>query len=117
MSKPIIYHNPRCSKSRQTLAILEENGVVPDVVRYLDEPPTPDELSAVVEKLGVAPLEIIRTGEPRFKELGLSKNDERSDDEWLRLIADNPVLLQRPIVVAGRRAAIGRPPEAVLDIL
>ncbi len=117
MKETRIYHNPRCSKSRETLALLEEKGVAPDVVRYLDEPPSLDELRAVVKMLGVAPLEIVRTAEARFKELGLSKTDDRSDDEWLQLIADNPVLLQRPIVVAGGKAAIGRPPEAVLDIL
>ena len=117
MSEATIYHNPRCSKSRRTLALLQEHGVTPVVVEYLDTPPTLDELRDVVAKLGAAPLDIIRTGEARFKELGLSRNDERSADGWLALVVANPVLLERPIVVSGARAAIGRPPERVLDIL
>ena len=84
---------------------------------YLDHPPTLAELRAIVAKLGIAPLDVIRTKEKRFKELGLSKQDQRSDDEWLRVIVDNPMLLERPIVVAGKKAALGRPPENVLDIL
>lgn len=117
MSDVKMYHNPRCSKSRQTLEMLEDRGIIVDVIRYLDTPPTLAELRDVVAMLGVAPLDIIRTGEARFKELGLSREDDRSADGWLRLIVDNPVLLERPIVVVGPKAAMGRPPENVLGIL
>jgi arsenate reductase len=117
MSKATIYYNPRCSKSRQTKALLDENGVDYTVVEYLDNPPGEKELAAILKKLGKKPVEIIRTGEPLFKELGLSKKDQRSDAEWIRIMANNPKLIERPIVVKGAKAALGRPPESVLDIL
>jgi arsenate reductase len=117
MTRTKIYHNPRCSKSREALSLLQERGVEAQVIRYLEYPPTMDELRQVVRMLDLAPIDVIRTKEKRFKELGLSKTDGRSDDEWLRIIVDNPVLLERPIVVSGRKAALGRPPEAVLEIL
>lgn len=117
MSQPRIYHNPRCSKSRQTLALLEERGLDPEVVRYLDDPPAADELDAVLTKLGREPLELIRTKEQAFKELGLSKQDERSRAEWIALMVANPILIERPVVIVGERAAVGRPPEAVLELL
>jgi arsenate reductase len=112
-----IYHNPRCSKSRQTLALLQENGVAPEEVLYLDTPPTPAELEAICTALGCEPLTIIRTKEARFTELGLSTGDERPRDDWLQLMADNPILIERPIVVDGDRAVVGRPPENVLGLL
>lgn len=117
MAQPRIYHNPRCSKSRQTLALLEERGHTPEVVRYLDDPPSAEELDAVLSKLGREPLQVIRTKEAVFKELGLSAQDDRPRAEWLRLMAEHPILIERPIVVLGERAALGRPPEAVLELL
>jgi arsenate reductase len=112
-----LYHNPRCSKSRETLALLESKGHQPEVVEYLKQAPSVAELGRIVKLLGKHPLEIMRTGEERFKELGLSKSDTRPESEWLQLMHDNPILIERPILVHGDKAAIGRPPEAVLDIL
>jgi arsenate reductase len=115
MSRIQIYHNPRCSKSRQALTLLEESGYTPEILRYLDAPPSPEELKELCSLLGVRPLEICRTGEARFKELGLSKKDDRSVEEWCRLLSENPVLIQRPIVTDGKKAAIGRPPEKIRE--
>ena len=112
-----IYHNPRCTKSRQTLALLEERGIDPKVVLYLETPPTAERILELSKMLGVAPLAFTRTKEARFKELGLNKKDERSDAEWAHILADNPKLIERPIVVVGDKAALGRPPEDVLEIL
>lgn len=117
MSKTRIYHNPRCSKSRQTLAILDDRGVDYDVIEYLQQPPSAAELKKILKMLNKTPLEIIRTGEKLFKELGLSKKDERPDDEWIKIMVENPKLIERPIVVSGAKAAMGRPPEDVLTIL
>lgn len=112
-----IYHNPRCSKSRQTLAILEEAGVPLEVVEYLKTPPTAAELDRICTALGVEPQEIVRRGEARFHELGLDARDGASRDEWLTLLAENPILIERPIVVKGSRAVLGRPPERARDLL
>ena len=117
MSKVTIYHNPRCSKSRQTKELLDENAVDYEIVEYLDSPPDEKELTAILEKLGKRPLEVIRTGEALFKELGLSRQDERPDAEWIKIMVDNPKLIERPIVVKGAKAALGRPPRDVLNIL
>jgi len=117
MGKVTLYHNPRCSKSRQTRTLLDENSVDYDVVEYLESPPNEKELADILKKLGKKPLEVIRTGEALFKELGLSKSDERPDDEWIRIMVRNPKLIERPIVVKGARAALGRPPEDVLKII
>ena len=117
LSSVKIYHNPRCSKSRQTCSILDEQGVDYQVIEYLEHPPSASELKKILRMLDKHPLEIIRTGEKLFKELGLTKKDQRSDDEWIKLMASNPKLIERPIVVKGNKAAMGRPPESVLDIL
>ena len=111
-----IYHNPRCSKSRQTLALLEEKGAAPKIVDYLKTPPSAAELKAILEKLGLKPRDIVRKGEARYAELEL-KERTVSDDELIELMVENPILIERPIVVAGGKAAIGRPPETVLTIL
>ena len=111
-----IYHNPRCSKSRQTLALLEQKGVAPKVVDYVKTPPSVAELKKVLKKLGLKAHDIVRKGEARYAELGLKERDV-SDDELLGLMAENPILIERPIVVAGEKAALGRPPEGVLKIL
>lgn len=111
-----IYHNPRCSKSRQTLALLEDKGIEPKVVRYLDQSPSAAELAAILKKLGQGPRDIMRKGEAVYKEKGLS-NPDLSDDDLIAAMVADPILIERPIVVAGAKAALGRPPESVLDIL
>ena len=111
-----IYHNPRCSKSRQTLQLLEAKGVAPKVVEYLKTPPSQAELKSILKKLGIKPRALMRQGEPLYAELGL-KDRELSDDALIELMAEHPILIERPIVVNGAKAAIGRPPEKVLEIL
>ena len=111
-----IYHNPRCSKSRQTLALLEERGISPRVVDYLKTPPSAAELKAILKKLGLRPRDLMRKGEPIYAELGL-KDRDLDDDALIALMVANPILIERPIVVSGGKAAIGRPPESVLEIL
>lgn len=111
-----IYHNPRCSKSRQTLALLQENGVEPDIIHYLDTPPDAAALKGLLGKLGLKPRELMRRKEAAYKENGL--NDETLDEDALiAAMVANPILIERPIVVNGAKAALGRPPEQVLDIL
>jgi arsenate reductase len=112
-----MYHNPKCSKCRATLTLLQEKGIEPELLVYLENAPSAAELAEVLKKLGLGPKDIIRFNEEVAKELGLSPNDERADSEWLKIISDHPQLLERPIVINGDRAAIGRPPERVLDIL
>jgi arsenate reductase (glutaredoxin) len=111
-----IYHNPRCSKSRQTLALLEERGIGPRVVYYLKTPPSAAELKTILKKLGLRPRDLMRRGEPLYAELGL-KDRDLDDDALIALMVANPILIERPIVVSGGKAAIGRPPESVLEIL
>lgn len=111
-----IYHNPRCSKSREALELLEGKGVQPRIVKYLESPPTAAELKQVLKKLGMKPRDIMRKGEARYAELGL-KDKDLKDDELIALMVANPILIERPIVVNGGKAAVGRPPEAVLKIL
>ncbi|MGD9867956.1 MAG: arsenate reductase (glutaredoxin) [Hyphomicrobiales bacterium] len=111
-----IYHNPRCSKSRQTLALLEKKGIAPNVVHYLETPPDADELKSVLAKLGVGPREIMRRGEAAYKELGLA-DTSLGDNALITALTGHPELIERPIVVKGDKAAVGRPPEAVLEIL
>ncbi|MDD9923964.1 MAG: arsenate reductase (glutaredoxin) [Boseongicola sp.] len=111
----IIWHNPRCSKSRQTLAILEENGVAPEVRLYLQDAPNADEIAATLGKLDVPAIDMMRTGEAVFREMGLSKSDD--EIALIAAMAKAPILIERPIVFANGKAAIGRPPEAVLEIL
>jgi arsenate reductase len=111
-----IYHNNRCSKSRATLALLEARGEVCEVVNYLETPPSADELTGLLDMLGMTPRELMRKGEPEYTELGL--DDPSLDDTALiAAMAGHPRLIERPIVVANGKAAIGRPPEAVLSIL
>jgi arsenate reductase len=111
-----IYHNPRCSKSRQTLALLEERGISPRVVDYLKTPPSAAELKTILKKLGLRPRDLMRKGEPLYAELSLKDRDV-DDDALIALMVANPILIERPIVVSGGKAAIGRPPEKVLTIL
>lgn len=111
-----IYHNPRCSKSRQTLALIEAAGVTPRIVKYLETPPSAAELKRVLKKLGLKPRDILRQGEDRYTELGL-QDPSLDDDALIAAMVANPILIERPIVVSGDKAALGRPPEAVLKIL
>jgi len=112
-----IYHNPRCSKSRSSLALLKEKGIEVNEVRYLDTPPNSDKLAELCRLMKVSPIDIMRTGETLFKELGLDKNDHLSDQEWIQIMVQNPKLIERPIVQLGNNVVIGRPPEKILDIL
>ena len=111
-----IYHNPRCSKSRQTLALLRDQGLEPTVVEYLKEPLDAAALGALVEMLGCSVRDLIRSGEEEYRALGL-KDPALDDATLLASVAAHPRLMQRPVVVAGGRARIGRPPESVLEIL
>lgn len=112
----LILHNPRCSKSRTTLKLLNEKGIEPEIVQYLKTPPTKSELAEIIQKLDIAPKTLIRFKERTASDLGLSPSDTRPDAEWLQLMSDNPVLIERPIVVHGEKAAIGRPPENILKM-
>jgi arsenate reductase len=111
-----IWHNPRCGKSRETLALLREKGVEPDVREYLKAPPSSKEIETLLDQLGVEPRALVRDGEAEFKASG-KKAATLTRKDAVELIARHPILLQRPVVVSGRKAAIGRPPEAVLAIL
>lgn len=111
-----IYHNPRCSKSRQTLALIEEQNIKPEIILYLDNPPSVSELKAILIKLKLNARDIIRSGETIYKELKL--NDETlSEQDLITAMVQNPILIERPIVVNGKMARLGRPPEHVLEIL
>jgi len=114
--KLIMYHNPRCSKSRETLQILEAHDIVPEIIDYLDEPPDPQELKRIMGLLGVSARELMRTTEPVYKDADLD-DDSLSEDEIIEAICEYPELLQRPIVILGDKAIIGRPPSRVLDLI
>jgi len=113
---PRIYHNPRCSKSRAALSLLQEHGLEPEVVEYLKTPPDAAELTALLDLLGLRPHELLRTGEAEYRELGLD-DPTRSDAQIIEAMAAHPRLIERPIVVHAGRASLGRPPERVLEIL
>ncbi len=111
-----IWHNPRCSKSRQTMALLTERGIDPEVFLYLETPPSAEAIDAVLNLLGRKPRDVMRKGEAVYSELNIS--DPGLDrDALVAAMAQNPILIERPIVINGSRAAVGRPPESVLDIL
>tara|TARA_R110002012_G_scaffold56057_8_gene143374 strand:- start:889 stop:1233 length:345 start_codon:yes stop_codon:yes gene_type:complete len=110
-----IYHNPRCSKSRQGLALLEESGKEFDIIKYLDNTPSYLELAALIGKLGIKPIELVRKGETIWKEK--YKNENFSDIELIELMVQNPKLIERPIVVLDNEAVIGRPPENIKKLL
>lgn len=116
MTEITIYHNPRCSKSRETLALLHEYNVQPDIVLYLESPPSETELKAILTKLGMAPRELMRKGENAYKEGNLG-DTELSDNELIAAMIASPILIERPIVVSGSAAKIGRPPKQVLEIV
>ena len=110
-----IYHNPRCSKSRATLALLQEHDIDPEVILYLDSPPDITTLKAITRALNCSIHDIMRTGESVYKTLELSDSDH-NEEELLQLVIENPILLERPIVTHNDKAAIGRPPEKVLSL-
>ncbi len=110
-----IYHNPKCSKSREALALLEGRGLAPRVVRYLENPPTAAELAGIVRKLGIRPEQLVRRGEDVYQAKFAART--LGDDQWIAAMVENPVLIERPIVIAGSRAVIGRPPEQVSALL
>ncbi len=111
-----IFHNPRCSKSRQTLSILEEQGISPEVVLYLESPPDADQLRAILGKLGINARDLLRKGEQEFKDNNL-KDPSLTEEQLINVMCEFPRLIERPIVVNGEKARIGRPPESVLEIL
>ena len=111
-----IYHNPRCSKSRETLQLLQDKGIEPEIILSLDTPPDAKTLQALLKKLGKKPRELMRTKEAEYKAQGLN-NPDLSDAELIAAMIATPKLIERPIVVNGSKAALGRPPEQVLEIL
>ena len=111
-----IYHNPRCSKSRATLALLEEKGVEPQIAEYLGTPPSRDEIIRILEGLAMAPRDLMRKKEKTYTELNLG-DDSMGRDALIDAILENPILMERPVVVKDGKYAIGRPPENVLEIL
>jgi len=115
MSEITIYHNPKCSKSRAALAILQERGIEPNVIEYLETPPSAEELRAIIAKLGIAPADLVRKGEQVYKELYAGKT--LSETQWIEAMVAHPILLERPIVVRGERAVVGRPPESMKQLL
>jgi arsenate reductase len=110
-----IYHNPRCSKSRETLALLQEKGVSPEVVEYLNDIPSAKELKEIINKLGIKPDQLLRKGEAIYK--SDFKGKELSDDQWIDAMIANPKLIERPIVIKDNKAVLGRPPANVLELL
>ena len=116
MSDYTIYHNPRCSKSRETLALLEQSGAAaPQIIEYLKTPPTAAELKAIVAKLGIEPEQLVRKGEEIYKTHYAGKSLTRA--QWIDAMVKHPVLIERPIVIKGPRAVLGRPPENVKKLL
>lgn len=115
MSDYVIYHNPRCSKSRQTLALLNEQGIEPEIVLYLDATPSLDELKAIIDKLGISARDLLRKGEDAYKEYNLA-DETLSEDKIISAMIEAPKLIERPIVIKGDRAILGRPPENVLQL-
>jgi arsenate reductase len=111
-----IYHNPRCSKSRQTLEILQSNGHEPDIIEYLQTPPDATTLGTIITALGIAPTAIMRTNEAEYK-AARDEIEAMNEMDQLKWLADNIRVLQRPIVINGNQARIGRPPESVLEII
>jgi arsenate reductase len=112
----MIYHNPRCSKSRATLQLLEDNGINPQVFHYLETPPDHQQLDSILRGLDKEPRELLRKNGPEYPELGID-NPSLGRDHLIEIMITNPCLIERPIVLAGDRIVIGRPPESVLELL
>ena len=115
MSEFTIYHNPRCSKSRTTLALLEEKGIEPEVVLYLETTPDEGEIRELLQKLGITAAQLVRRGEAAYKEAGLGP--DTGEAALIAAMAEHPKLIERPVVVRGDRAVLGRPPENVLELI
>lgn len=115
MTTITIWHNPRCSKSRTALALLEERGVEPTQVKYLETPPSEGEIKHTLSLLGVSAIDLMRRGEAMFKELNLSS--DTPEDELISAMASNPILIERPVIISATEAVIGRPPETALTLL
>lgn len=115
-AKVMIYFNPRCRKSREALQIIKERDIEPEIKYYLEEPPSQAELAEILRKMGKRPRDIFRKSEPLYKDLGL-KNKDLSDDVLLDYLHGYPILIERPIVVKGQRAVLGRPPEDIKKII
>jgi arsenate reductase (glutaredoxin) len=111
-----IYHNPKCSKSRQTLKLLGAKGITPNIIEYIKIPPTVEKLKEILSQLGIAPRDLIRKKEDTYKELELG-NPSLSDKDLISFMVEHPILIERPIVITNGKATLGRPPEKVLDIL
>ena len=116
MDQIIIYHNPACSKSREALNLLKEGGVEPDVIPYLKTPPGRRKIERILDLLGMEPRDLMRKKEEAYRSLEV-EGKQRSREELIQLMVENPILIERPIVVHGDRAAIGRPPENVLKVV
>lgn len=112
----VIYHNPRCSKSRQTLQLLKDQGIEPEIIEYLKTPPDRKRLKEILKLLGMNPRDLMRTRESVYREAGLD-DDGLSEDQLLSAMIEHPVLMERPVVLANGKAALGRPPEKVLEII
>jgi len=113
----LLIHNPRCSKSREALTLLQERGEAVQVIEYLKAPLKPPQLLALLDALGLEAPQVIRFKDELAKTLGLSASDKRPREEWIALLAEHPALLERPIAVRGAKAVIGRPPERVLELI
>ena len=113
--KVTLYYNPRCSKCREALCLLEEKGVEPEIVEYLKTPPAEKELKDLLRKLGLKPTDLLRKKEPLFEKK--FKNKKFSDAEWIKVMSKNPILIERPIAIEGNKAIIGRPPQNVITLL
>lgn len=116
MSQYRIYHNPRCSKSRQTLSMLEEKGIKPEVVLYMEKPLSAAQLEEVIQQLGITARELLRRGEDEYRELNLAE-PAMTDAQLIDAMVNHPKLIERPIVIKGSRAVLGRPPENVLALI
>lgn len=116
MSEITIYHNPNCSKSRQTLELLRKQGVEPKIIHYLDTPPDEETLQQLLQLMKMEPFDLVRKKEDLFEELAIEKIGADSQ-QLIRTMVENPILIERPIVVKGNKAVIGRPPECVLTLI
>jgi arsenate reductase len=110
-----IYHNPRCSKSRQTLKLLQDNGIEPQIIEYIKETPTVNELTEILSYLELNAIDIIRKGESIYKEN--YKGQDLNNEEWIKIMVEHPKLIERPIVIKNKKAILGRPPENVLKLI
>ena len=110
-----IYHNTRCSKSREACSILSEKGIKSEIIEYLKTPPSQKEIKELLKMLGMKAEEIVRKGEPLFKEKFAAK--KLTEEQWIKILSENPILIERPIIVKGDKAIIGRPPEKVLELI